>query len=97
MNKAIENYECEGQMSIDDFIKPELDLTYDRTGQKTEAPKWMKRERCENCKYWELLPVEEQSPWGWGVKGQCNLYHEGQKCYQTPSSISYCQEFKFKS
>ena len=87
---VFDNYECEGQLSFDDLL---YNYTYDRFGKRRPARSWMNRERCENCKYWELLPVEEQPPAGWGVKGQCNQFREGQTHYEQPSSTSWCQDF----
>ena len=80
-----------GQMTIGDYQKG---LTYDRRGRKHEAPEWMKKDRCEMCRHWELLPTEEQPPDGWGVKGQCNFLREGQKKYENTNTSSWCQEFK---
>lgn len=91
-----DNYECDGQMSFEDYKLSLLDKTYDRHGRQSEAPSWMNRERCENCKWWELLPVEEQPPDGWGVTGQCNIFREGQTHYEQPCSTSYCDDFRYK-
>jgi hypothetical protein len=91
-----DNYECDGQMSLEDYKLSLLDRTYDRHGRQSEAPSWMNRERCENCKWWELLLVEEQPPDGWGVKGQCNLFRDGQTHYEQPCSTSYCDDFRYK-
>lgn len=46
-------------------------MTYDRNGKGHPAPKWMKYERCENCKRWNKYPTDEQPPFGWGVVGWC--------------------------
>ena len=81
-----------GQINFDCF-------TYDRNGNIEIAPLWMKKERCENCKYWEILPVEEQPPCGWGVRGQCNCVHEPERMqqgYWKVNSTSYCQDFATK-
>ena len=78
-----------GQINFDCF-------THDRNGNIEIAPLWMKKERCENCKYWEILPVEEQPPCGWGVRGQCNCVHEPERMqqgYWKVDSTSYCQDF----
>ena len=74
-------------------------FTYDRDGSQYEAPRCMKSERCETCKHWEIFPVELQPPAGWGVKGQCNCYHEEEMMkngYWTTTSTSYCQDYKEK-
>ena len=87
------NYECEGQMSITDYT---YGLTRNRYGKTYEASEWMVRERCENCKHWEMLPVEEQPPAGWGVKGQCNCTHEPEMMkngYWITNRTSYCNDF----
>lgn len=73
--------------------------THDRNGKLYEAPRWMPEERCETCKYWEILPVSDQPPDGWGVKGQCNLTHEPEQMkngYWITSTISYCQDYEVK-
>ena len=74
-------------------------LTYNRKGELTEAMDWIKEkpERCELCKYWKILPVEEQPPAGWGVKGQCNCCHAPEMMkngYWKTGKTSYCQDFK---
>lgn len=82
------------QMSIVDYL---LDQTYDRNGSQHPAPDWMDRERCENCRYWSIYPVEEQPPAGWSVVGQCNKSHEPEMMkngYWRVSSTSYCQEYE---
>ena len=82
------------QMSIVDYL---LDQTYDRNGAQHPAPPWMDRERCENCRYWSIYPVEEQPPAGWSVVGQCNKSHEPQMMrngYWKVSKTSYCQEYE---
>lgn len=98
MKSVFDNYECDGQIDIMDYLKSQqLDYTYERNGKKHPAPAWMRRERCENCKRWELLPVEDQPPYGWGVFGQCNFIHDPkQKRYEKTSSVSYCQDFILK-
>lgn len=71
--------------------------THQRDGSLIEAPRWMNEERCENCKWWEIYPVEEQPPDGWEVKGQCNYSHEPEQMkngYWTTSKTSYCQDYK---
>ena len=82
------------QMSIVDYL---LDQTYDRNGSQNPAPPWMDRERCENCRYWSIYPVEEQPPAGWSVVGQCNKSHEPEMMrngYWKVSKTSYCQEYE---
>lgn len=91
-----DNYECDGQMSLEEYIDSLLDYTVDKYGRRSIAQTWMNRERCENCKYWELLPVDDQPPDGWGVKGQCNLFREGQKTYEVTNKTDYCQNYKCK-
>ena len=83
-----------GQITITDYMS---DRTHRRDGSLHDAPAWMDKDRCENCRYWEILPVEQQPPSGWGVKGQCNCSHEPEmmeKGYWTVSSISYCDDFE---
>lgn len=73
--------------------------THDRRGKVHQAPEWMDEERCENCKYWEILPVELQPPDGWGVKGQCNCVHEPEMMkngYWQVGKTSCCQDYKAK-
>ena len=73
---------------------PPFDFIIGRTKVKVNA--FAKKERCENCKYWEILPVEEQPPCGWGVRGQCNCVHEPERMqqgYWKVDSTSYCQDF----
>ena len=82
------------QMSIVDYL---LDQTYDRNGSQHPAPDWMDRERCENCRYWSIYPVEEQPPAGWSVVGQCNKSHEPEMMkngYWKVGKTSYCQEYE---
>lgn len=84
----------EGQISLNDYTS---DLTHDRRGKLHKAAEWMNRERCENCKYWEILSVELQSPAGWGVKGQCNCSHEPETMkhgYWQTGKTSYCQDYE---
>ena len=71
--------------------------TYRRDGTLTEAPRWMQKERCETCKYWEIFAMELQPPDGWGVKGQCNCYHDAEmmkKGYWITTQTSYCQDYE---
>lgn len=87
------------QITISDYIKSLQDMTVDRYGRKRPAPEWMDKERCENCKYWERYPVDEQPPAGWGVFGQCNCYHEPEMMvngYWKVSKTSYCNDFAGK-
>ena len=80
-------------------VKPYTGLSHDRYGREYEAPDWMDVERCENCKWWQILPPEEQPPAGWGVKGQCNCYHEPEMMkngYWKTSKTDYCQDFANK-
>lgn len=84
------------QITISDYLKTLPDKSHDRYGREYEAPKWMDKERCENCKYWERYPVEEQPPAGWGVYGQCNCIHEPEMMkngYWKVSKTSYCNDF----
>ena len=83
-----------GQISITDYMS---DLTHRRDGSLRPASSWMNKDRCENCKYWEIFPVDQQPPSGWGVKGQCNCSHEPDMMkngYWTVSSTSYCQDYR---
>ena len=83
----------EEQLSLDSYMKG---FTRDRKGNLYTAPEWMREERCENCKYWEILPVEEQPPDGWGVKGQCNCVHEPEMMkngYWKTNTTSYCRDY----
>ena len=89
----LDNYECEGQLSISDWS---YSFSRDRYGRLYEAPSWMDLKRCENCKYWEMFPVEEQPPVGWGVYGQCNCFHEPEMMkngYWKTSKTSCCMDF----
>lgn len=80
----------DGQMSIFD-----IDYTYDRNGKKFDVQGWMRKERCENCRMWCRLPVEEQPPAGWGVYGTCSFIHDPkQKGYQRTGKGSYCMNFE---
>ena len=84
----------EGQITLNEYI---ADYSQDRYGRKYKAPSWMDRERCENCKYWERLSVEEQPPAGWGVMGQCNCTHEPEMMthgYWKTGKTSYCNDFQ---
>lgn len=86
----------EGQITLTEYMRSLPDLSRDRYGRIYKAPEWMDRERCENCKYWEMLQVEEQPPAGWGVKGQCNCTHEPEMMkngYWIVSKTSYCNDF----
>lgn len=86
----------EGQITFSEYM---ADFTFDRYGKKSPARSWMKRERCENCKYWELLPIAEQPPAGWGVMGQCNCIHEPKMMksgYWKVGKTSYCNDFERK-
>ena len=83
----------ENQITLNDFMK---EYTYDRTGKLHKCPTPYPVERCELCKYWEQLPVEEQPPAGWGVQGQCNCTHEPEMMkngYWIVSKLSYCNDF----
>lgn len=80
-------------------VKPDKGISHDRYGREYKAPDWMDVERCENCKWWQILPPEEQPPAGWGVKGQCNCYHEPEMMkngYWKVSKTSSCQDFAKK-
>lgn len=92
----LENYECDGQLNITDYL---YGFSRDRNGRLYEAPEWMAKERCENCRYWQILPAEEQPPAGWGVKGQCNCIHEPEMMkngYWIVNKTSYCNDFVCK-
>lgn len=80
-------------------VRPDKGISHDRYGREYKAPTWMDVERCENCKWWQILPPEEQPPAGWGVKGQCNCYHEPEMMkngYWKTSKTSSCQDFEKK-
>lgn len=84
----------QGQMSISDYL---IDQTHDRNGKLYQAPEWMPRQRCETCRFWEILPAGEQPPNGWGVKGQCNRSHAPEMMaggYWKTGKTSYCQEYE---
>ena len=84
------------QISITDFL---ADQTHDRGGNLKPAPEWMRKERCENCKYWEIFQEELQPPDGWGVIGQCNCSHEPQMMrngYWKTGRTGYCQDYQRK-
>ena len=78
-------------------FSPRDDKTYRRDGTLTDAPDWMKAERCETCRYWEIFAEELQPPDGWGVKGQCNCYHDPETMkngYWKTGQSSYCQDYE---
>lgn len=86
----------EGQISISDYMGS---MTHDQNGRLRLAPEWMKRERCETCRYWEMFATEHQPPAGWGVKGQCNCSHEPEMMrngYWETNQTSYCQDYEGK-
>ena len=84
----------EGQMTFRDY---EASYTHERDGKRREAPKWAHPERCGTCKNWHLLPVEDQPPCGWGVKGQCQIiYFPNQLGYQNTGELSYCDRFEWR-
>lgn len=82
----------DGQMSIADY---QMSLAYNRRGKQYPAPEWaMERDNCKDCKYWELLPENEQPPDGWGVMGQCNFIHSDEQIgYTKTEEFSYCQNW----
>jgi hypothetical protein len=67
---------------------------FNRDGTMTIAPKWVRGDRCGNCDKWQILPIEEQPPDGWGVMGLCGSHMSKNK--QKTSQSSFCQEFKNK-
>lgn len=84
------------QINLNEYIGA---YTYDRNGDLKASVYPFNKERCETCKYWEILPVEEQPPAGWGVKGQCNCVHEPKmmtKGYWKTGKTSYCQDYVSK-
>lgn len=82
----------DGQISITDYM---ANRTFTRNGREYEAPAWMRPDRCENCKYWERLSVEDQPPDGWGVKGQCDVIHDaGQIGYMNTDGCSWCCRYE---
>ena len=84
----------DGQISIKDYM---ANRTFTRNGREYEAPAWMRPDRCENCKYWERLSVEDQPPEGWGVLGQCGILHSPKQVgYQNTSKSSYCDLFEWR-
>lgn len=84
----------DGQISITDYM---ASRTFDRNGREYEAPAWMRPDRCENCKYWERLPAEDQPPDGWGVMGMCCTIHDPRQVgYQNTSKTSYCGLFEWR-
>jgi len=84
----------DGQMTFRDY---EASYTHERDGKRREAPKWANPERCGTCKNWHLLPVDEQPPCGWGVKGQCQIiYFPNQLGYQNTGELSYCDRFEWR-
>ena len=85
------------QITLEEYMNSLPDMSYDRYGRAYEAPAWMDRERCENCKYWERFPVELQPPAGWGVFGQCNCIHEPEMMkngYWRVGKTSYCNDYE---
>lgn len=84
------------QMTISEYLS---DRTHDRNGRLSEAPEWMDAKRCETCRHWQILPVDDQPPYGWGVKGQCNYSHEPEMMrngYWIVGSNSYCNDYEVK-
>lgn len=80
-------------------IRPDKGISHDRYGREYKAPTWMDRKRCETCAWWEIYPVDEQPPAGWGVYGQCNCYHEPEMMkngYWKTSKTSCCMDYKEK-
>lgn len=80
-------------------VRPDKGISHDRYGREYKAPTWMDAKRCETCKFWELLPVADQPPSGWGVMGQCNCYHEPEMMkngYWKTSKTSCCMDYKEK-
>lgn len=89
----------DGQITLMEYMNTLQDVSHDRYGREYKAPQWMNRERCENYKWWERLPVEEQPPAGWGVNGQCNCTHEPEMMkngYWIVGKTSYCNDFVSK-
>ena len=85
------------QMTLCEYLTGQ---TRDRNGRLYPAPEWMDRERCENCRYWEIIPISEQPPEGWGVKGQCNYSHEPEMMkngYWITDKNSYCDDYEVKA
>ena len=87
-----DNYECEGQMTIGDYIRSKF---YDHDGRVRSAPEWVKEERCGNCRFWQILPEYDQPPNGWGTRGLCGS-HVSKNQYTT-AQTSYCQEFEWRN
>lgn len=86
------------QLTIKDYRK---NLLINRYGKLEKIPEGVTYtpdpKRCELCKHWQILPVEEQPPEGWTVRGQCNCYHEEymmKNGYWKTGSTSYCQDFE---
>jgi len=84
----------DGQISITEY---QNSLSYDRKGRTTETPSWVPTKRCNNCIHWEMDPVSDQPPDGWGVNGLCQFIHEGQQGgYQHTDQWSKCQDWRSK-
>lgn len=79
------------QLSIFDLF-PE-DYSYNRKGEKVACPKWVQKNRCEKCQYWNILPEGLQPADGWGVKGSCTS-HRGQG--RTTDAFSYCGDYEVR-
>ena len=77
------------QLTLSEYL---TDRFYKRDGSTDQAPKWVRPDRCGNCKHWTLMDKDEQPPDGWGVFGLCGS-HRGKNQYKTTQS-SYCQEFE---
>jgi len=82
------------QITIDQYLHTlKTEQSFNRDGSKRTAPSWVQEKRCENCKYWVLLPECDQPAAGWGVKGVCTS-HRGQGKYKT-DGFSYCDDHSF--
>lgn len=65
---------------------------YNRDGSIRDCPKWAREDRCGCCSKWQLLPLDEQPPEGWGVHGLCGSHFSKNK-HKTSQSDG-CNEFE---
>ena len=82
----------DGQITLTEAISS---VTYDRYGRPHKTPAWMDKPRCETCKHWDRLPVDDQPPDGWGVKGQCDVIHDASQIgYINTDGCSWCCRYE---
>lgn len=82
----------DSQITLSEFVNDSV--FYNRDGTITECPKYARHDRCGRCARWQLLPLDEQPPDGWGVHGLCGSHLSKNKNKTTQTD--YCSEFKDK-